>query len=343
MTNNMVQNANGGFIASQQVLFDYKTKITLQPGRIITLKLEKPKAKMSTSTDFGLGGYMDPDTHEWMGFPKRVLPDGTYEFRKLRFRGVKSFDLGILDQHYEYLCWKNSAFFKGSKNQVLTGNFRGLLVEYDKEAEATKTVNDRSIAHDMEAIIFDWDDQKVKDFGVIYKINPKTNSPTMIKAALFNKLNNNPSELKAHYDEFDKKTQYLIEFRKATYANLITVDAKKGIMYRDIFIGMDEHSAVEKFRKDPQLYLMLKNDVEQQLPGGETRTVTKNSLVKQEQERQSMVIDPNHVAAEVKKQVADFLKDYDLVPKTVAPPVAEIKKDDKKGKTKVAEAAGFEA
>jgi len=289
--------------------------------KIVTLKSATPRVagrnhRPKNNNNFWIRGFKMPDSEYWLGFPTGTDTEGHLKWRKLMIRGTKAFNLEKRDEAYELFIWQNSAKFQGSKLSVLMGEKQqDLLIVDDPDKVASDYIAKKKLSRELEDYILKAPVNELKDWGLVFRINPNFTSPEVIQQRLLEKLAGDPKKFMNDI-EWNGDTDYLavkITLRKAEVAGITRMDTQKGYLYKESrSLGHSEEVAIKNVLRDNQLYSIIAAEAQENIGTSEIRSISrrKHENVKgnsNEEEKRAMM-------DSIKKEL---LGEFDLVPKEV--------------------------
>lgn len=184
----------------------------------------------------------DKKTNLYIGVPSGINPDTKELIWKAFWIDDKmSFDLSIPDQAIAWHVIKNSQYVEGSPNQ----QGKSLWKVIDKEVNAHKEIDKRSLRRKAEDIIESLKGSSLTECAILLGVNVEANQSLFtLTNEIYRKMEEDPKKFIALYN--DPKREYISVFKRGLAKGKIILDNATGTyIYGNIPMGHNEEMAVQ--------------------------------------------------------------------------------------------------
>jgi hypothetical protein len=207
--------------------------------------------------------FTDPTTGLTWGVPLQGGYDSntkTYKFRRIIFGKNRVYRLNNRAEAMEFLCVIKSPLVEGSPLAKYASHVRPLFKVKDAVLEAVKQIRKAEIELMTKNWIMALSDSEIKDFGLVFNINPDKNPVVVVKGILLEKAVKDPERMREIIQN-RSKTQITIVIRRAMSVGVIVNDAISGYVYNDtVVLGQNEEEAISKLAQDVDLLQNINKD-----------------------------------------------------------------------------------
>lgn len=188
----------------------------------------------------GIPLYIDPETKRWV-------------YEKINLVDVESFDLTDEEQAKRWAVIRLSTFLEGSPNL----SDKPIYKVVDKDREAELYISKRTIKRKAETIAEGLFGMNLIDMARNIGIDPASNSPVTLHAAVIRFAENKPEEFMRIWDS--PLRHELTILKRAMSLAIITSDPMIGINYNGIQLGINEPAAVQFLKDNPNILYTIEN------------------------------------------------------------------------------------
>lgn len=275
----------------------------------------KPLRPNQNKPRFSFTNYRHPETGEIMGIPISENPNGTFNFKRITINGGKAYDLSKEEEAKEYHVVKDCCFIRGGAAQKAIA-YEPTFFIFNEEEEATKYVEKRKKAINIEQQINEMSDSQIAEFGMLFNINPQNHSTIVIRQMLLEKLYLNP-ELVALKTENIERSNINIIYKRGMFTGIITERLNDGVYYHGIHLGPNEHAAIDKLMDNKTLVANIDAESKQiasksgfKMPSITTdKRVKVNKIKEEEKENENSISDKKQIVKEVVSEIMPQIKE----------------------------------